>query len=437
MSVSDAERVAFIEAALWHGTLERAEQLLAARPDLASRDLHTAAIVGDDALVRRLLAADPSLVSSRSPPWGGDPLNYLCLSKYLRLDPRRSDSFVRAATALLDAGADPNTGFWTGGPFPERETALYGAAGVAHHAGLTRLLLERGADPNDPEVCYHSPESYDLEAMRLVVETGRVTAANLTLMLVRKHDWHDHAGVKFLLEHGADPNGERSRRWMPLHHALMRDNALPTIELLLEHGAKPTLESRGRTAVALAAWRGRGDVLDRFAARGCEAGLTGLDALIAACARGDAAAASTIARREAGIEDRLLAAGGELLAVFAGAGNVPGVELLLDLGVPPEARWAEGDGYWDIPPGSTALHVAAWRARHGVVKLLIARGAPVDVADANGRTPLALAVRACVDSWWQENRRPDSVAVLLAAGASAGEAAWPTGYRAIDDLVAR
>ena len=148
---ADEVRTAFIEAATWHGSLERAETILKAHPELASSDIHTAAVLGDDAAVRRFIAQDPKCATATSPPYGGDALNYLCLSKYLRLDPSRSDAFLRAATALLDAGADPNTGFWTTGQFPERETALYGAAGVAHHAALTRLLVERGADPRDGE----------------------------------------------------------------------------------------------------------------------------------------------------------------------------------------------------------------------------------------------------------------------------------------------
>jgi len=38
-------------------------------------------------------------------------------------------------------------------------------------------------------------------------------------------DWHDYGGIKFLLEHGADPN--RMTRWhhTALHQALRRDNA--------------------------------------------------------------------------------------------------------------------------------------------------------------------------------------------------------------------
>jgi ankyrin repeat protein len=205
-------RAAFLRAATWHGSLKETEPILAAHPELASGDIHTAAVLGDDGAVRRFLEHDPANATARSGPYGADgadALNYLCLSKYLRLDPARSPAFLRAATALLDAGADPNTGFWTTGEFPEFETALYGAAGVAHHPEMTRLLLERGADPNDIEAVYHSPETRDNRAMQLLVETGRVTAENLVLMLIRKHDWHDYDGVKYLLEHGADPSRHR------------------------------------------------------------------------------------------------------------------------------------------------------------------------------------------------------------------------------------
>ena len=112
--------------------------------------------------------------TAKSGPLGWDALTHLCFSKFLRLDKTRSDSFVSAATALLDAGASANTGFFEmeHQPKPEWESALYGAAGVAHHAALTRLLLERGADPNDNEVPYHTPETYDNDALKVLVESG-------------------------------------------------------------------------------------------------------------------------------------------------------------------------------------------------------------------------------------------------------------------------
>lgn len=428
-------RTAFIEAATWHGDLDRAKAILAAHPEVASCDIHTAAILGDDAAVRRFIAEDPGNATATSEPYGGNALVYLGLSKYLRFDKSLSDAFLRAATALLDAGADPNSGFWTTGQHPEFETALYGAAGVAHHAPLTRLLLERGADPNDIEVVYHSPETWDNEAMKALVDTGKITAENLALMLIRKHDWHDVEGAKFLLERGADPNWARKRGWYAIHHALARDNALEMIELLLDHGADPLLVNDGLSAAARAARAGRSDVLELFKRRGISVALNGVDNLIAACACDDSAAVRRIVEREPHLVAEIRSMGGDLLAKFAGTNNPAGVRQLLDLGVDIAAPFTEGDGYFGEPKGSLAIHVAAWRGNPAVVKLLIERGSPVDVPDANGRTPLALAVRACVDSYWTDRRTPESVAALLAAGASVSGVAYPCGYAEVDELL--
>lgn len=436
MSESETARVAFIEAAIWHGSLERAEEILAAHPERASSDIHTAAILGDDAAVRRFLSLDSGNASAKSPPYGGDALVYLCLSKYLRLDKARSDGFLRAATALLDAGADPNTGFWTNGEFPEFETALYGAAGVAHHAELTRLLIERGANPNDGEAVYHSPEGYDLGALKVLVESGKLTEDSLAVMLIRKHDWHDYDGARYLLEHGANPNYRSRWGCTALHQAVKRDNDLRIIELLLDYGADPTLEQDSRTAVAMATRSGRGDVLKSLERRGTLIELQGADRLIAACARNDPAVISAIAQREPQLISELLAQAGKLLAEFAGTGNTEGVRHLLDLGVDVAVVY-EGDGYFDIAENSTALHVAAWRANHETVKLLIERGAPIDALDGKGRSALALAVKACVDSYWTQSRSPESVDALLRAGASSRGVDYPSGYVEVDDLLLR
>ncbi len=434
--MNDDLRVAFIKAATWHGSLDEAEALLAAHPELASCDIHVAAIQGDDTAVRRFLALDPASATAKSEPYGGDALNYLGLSKYLRLDRTRTDAFVRAAAALLDAGADPNTGFWTRGKYPEYESALYGAAGVAHHPEVTRLLLERGADPNDVEVVYHSPETYDIDAMKLVVETGRLTPDSLSLMLIRKHDWHDYEGVKYLLEHGAVPNHERDRGFRPLHHAIARDNSLAIIELLLDHGADPLIPQDGKTAVARAARRGRRDLLEMFEKRGLSTSLPGVLGLVAACARNDTSAVQSIIEREPALVQELLVQGGQRIAEFAGTWNTNGVRQLLDLGVPVAALY-EGDGYFGIAKDSTALHVAAWKGVTSTVSLLIERGAPVDARDGAGNTPLMLAIKACVDSYWTERRSPHTVDALLRAGASLSGVMYPSGYAEVDELLRR
>src|SRR6476469_7390386 len=316
---------AFIEAAIWHGTLEAAEAILAAHPEIAHNSIHVAAILGDDAAVRRLIAADPRNVTRKEAPYDGDALVYLCLSKYLRMDKTRSDGFIRAATALLDAGADPNTGFTAKDEYGDFETALYGAAAVAQHAELTRLLLERGADPNDNETFYHAPETYDNGALKVLVESGKMRPEFLTGMLLRKADWHDYEGIKYLLEHGADPNLITLWGYTALHQTLRRDNHLRNIELMLDHGADPSIRTvtkiaahfppvnGQRTAFAIAAHRGRGDVLEAMERRGIAMEFNGVDRLIAACARNNAAAANAIAEREPQLVQELLAKGGRLL----------------------------------------------------------------------------------------------------------------------------
>jgi ankyrin repeat protein len=438
---SEDPSAAFIEASVWHGSLDRSEEILSAFPEVASEDFLIAALLGDDVAVRRFLVLNPANATAKGGPRGWDALTHLCFSKYLRLDRARTSGFVRAATALLDTGASPNTGFWENGhlPEPEWESVLYGAAGVAHHPELTRLLLERGADPNDGETPYHAPETHDNEALKILVENGKLTAGNLAIMLLRKADWHDYAGMQYLLERGADPN--RMTRWhlTALHQALRRDNDLKNIELLLNHRADPCVATGldGKSAFAIAACRGRGDVLELFERRGIPITLQGVERLIAACATNDAARVRAIAAGEPHLVRELLAEGGTLLAEFAGTANTEGIQRLLELGVQVDALCEPGDAYFDIAKNSTALHVAAWRGWHRTVRFLIEGGAPVDALDAKGRTPLALAVHACVDSYWMYRRSPESVRALLDAGASVSGVAYPSGYVEVDELLAR
>ena len=435
----------FIDAAIWHGGLDRANALLAAAPALARGSIFAAAILGDDDAVRSFLAQDPTAATATVQPLGASALVCLCFSNYLRLEPARTPAFVRTATALLDAGADPNGGFRSTGEYPEFESAIYGAAGVAHHGELTRLLLERGADPNDNETPYHAPETYDNAALKVLVESGKLTGASLSTILLRKTDWHDYDGIKWLLDRGVEPNAATHWGKTALHNAVLSDNDLAIVELLLDHGADPmaiaTRPERGsprpgaRTAVQMAARRGRGDVLDTFVRRGFSIELEGLERLLAACARRDGASAQSIAERDPQAVGDLRVDGGRFLAAFAGVGNTDGVRLLLDLGIAADAPFVEGEGYFDVAQNSLAIHVAAWRASHATVRLLIERGSPIDTPDGKGRTPLMLAVRACVDSYWTRRRSPESVKALLDAGASVSGVAFPCGYDQVDEIL--
>jgi ankyrin repeat protein len=349
----------------------RADAILATHPELASSDIYIAATLGDADAVGRFMAQDRTLATAKGGPRNVDALTYLCFSTYLRQDRGRTADFVRAATALLDAGADADTGFFD-------PTHHLDAAGVAQHPELTRLLIERGADPN------------------------------------RMSRWHN----------------------TPLHQALRRDNALENIAAFLEAGADPPLKSRleNRSSLSIAARRGRKDVLDAFERRGHSIVFAGVERLIGACARNEPDTIAALVTGQPDLIAELRAEGSTLLAEFAGTGNVDGVRHLLDLGVPVDSRY-DGDPYYGIPKNSTALHVAAWKAYPMVVSLLIARGSSVNAVDDKAQTPLMLVVRACVDSYWMRRRSPDSTAALLRAGARVDGVPFPSGYREVDELL--
>jgi ankyrin repeat protein len=438
---------AFLEVACvdihgWHrsGTLEHAEMLLARYPETGAASIYIAAVLANEPTVRAFLARDSSLATSPGGPHRWDALTHLCFSRYLRLDKPRADAFTTTARALLEAGASANTGWWDTIDDPPRqvpETAIYGAAGIAQHPGLTRLLLEYGADPNDEETPYHVAEGDDHTVMRILLESGRFNARSLATLLVRKANWHDMEGLHLTLEHGSDPNFLTVWGYTPLQTSIRCDNSPAMLALLLDYGGDPTLPNSrdGQNAIQMAVRRGRGDILDLFEQRGIALRLSPPDTLIAAFARGDGATARSLADSDPNHMAQLLATGGAVLSDFSGVGNVEGVRCLLDLGVEPGAFHGTADSYWDVTRETTALHQAAWRARHEVVRELIARGAPIHVLDSKGRTPLAMAVKACTDAYWKAKRKPDSVAALLAAGATTEGLDLPTGYDAIDALL--
>lgn len=422
------------------GTLEEANAILARYPIVAAANIYTAAALGDEPTVRAFLARDPSLVSATGGPYNWDALCHLCFSRYLRLDATRSDAFVATAKALLDAGANPNSGWfekpWRAGDPDPWESALYGAAGSAHHPGLTQLLLDRGADPNDGETPYHVPEGYDNTVLEILLKSGKVDERGKAWILARKADWHDLDGMQLALKYDCNPNYIPHWGSSALQHSILRDNRIEIVRLLLDAGGDPLLASArdGRNSVQMAAIRGRGDVLKLFEERGHDLKLAGVERLIAACALADREQIATLTADAPSLRDALLRGGGHLLGAFTGVGNTEGVRCLLDLGVPADTLYP-GDAYFDTPANSTALHVGAWRAKPGTVQLLIERGTPLNARDGNGNTALQLAVRACTDSYWQNRRSPEWVEPLLAAGASAEGIEIPTGYDAADDLL--
>jgi ankyrin repeat protein len=349
------------------GTATAALDLLNADPLLAAASIHAAAAAGNATAVERFLAEDPTLATRPGGPHGWQPLSYLCFSRLLRFgSARRRAEFLRCARALLKDGADPNTSF-VNPPDGVKESALYGAAGVANDPALTRLLLEAGADVNDGESLYHAAEFRDHRCLELLLQ-HKPTPAPVSYCLLHKMDQEDVAGVRLFLKYGADPNFVKPQEGLrPLGWALLRGRSARVFKALLEAGADPTLPGpQGESLYVMARKRGRTDVAALFAARGARAELAAKDAFLAACAEGDAATARRLLRDEPtlvtglGFHERMV------LPQAAAAGNRKAVALMIDLGFP-----VDTPGGW----GGSALHQAAWRGKVGMVRLLLARGA--------------------------------------------------------------
>ena len=111
-----------------------------------------------------------------------------------------------------------------------------------------RLLLEAGADPDDGESAFHAAERFHLEALELLLEHG--------VDLDRTGDWGNTplyfllrywdvareervlAGLRWLLDDGADPDVRCGREQeSSLHVAARRGQSPAVVRLLLDHGA--------------------------------------------------------------------------------------------------------------------------------------------------------------------------------------------------------
>ncbi len=351
------------------GDLETAAKILQEHPEVANANIYTAAVLGNAELVKSFLAQSPELANQKGGPRNWEPLFYLCFSRFLRFKPERTPEFVRTAKTLLSNGADPNAFFMAG---EEKETALYGAAGVANNAELVKVLLESGADVNDPDAHYHVAEFDNFECFKLFVDHG-VDADGQATMLLRKLDFDQIDSVRYLLEIGCDPNAMSMWGKMALHQALMRGRSLPFFELLIEHKADVNAKmADGRSVYALAVRQGRDDVVDLLEKHGVKKELSATDRLLAACVRADAKTAHKIVASQPDILTSLNHEDKSVLAEVATAGKTKAIKLMLELGF-------EAGHKGNL--GATALHWAAWHGWAEVVRLLLDHKAPTDLID--------------------------------------------------------
>jgi ankyrin repeat protein/ribosomal protein S18 acetylase RimI-like enzyme len=315
------------------GRADRALALLDSdEGDRGAARLDVALVLGDAALVRAALTRDRGLVGRPLGARGWLPLLYVVYSTFLGAEPARTEGLLACARALLGAGADPNASWQDRERGPQ--SALWGAAG-AGEPRMTALLLAAGAT---------------------VHRTGA---------LARALDREDPETVRLLLEH--DPSaGERN---MALLHAIEQGRSPEIVRLLAAHGASVrALDADDRRPYSVAVRAGRPDLAAALAELGAQPRVEPVDELIGACFAGDRAAAERLADTDARALQLLRTADAGTLAAAAGDGRRAAVEILLDLGVPVDARGTSG---------GTALHAAAWTGSGDIVALLLARGADV------------------------------------------------------------
>jgi ankyrin repeat protein len=364
------------------GRWEQARRILERAPELAEGDVYVAAATADAGALRRVLAADPDAARREGGPFRWEPLCYLA---YARHDPGISlAATLESARLLLDAGADPNSGYlWHGlttpftvltGVFGEGEAGPVRAPRHPHSLALARLLLEAGADPNDGQTLYNRMFEPGNDHLELLFEFGLGTG--------------DGGPWRRRLGDGLDSPAEMLRgqlAWAITHGMTER------VRLLVEHGVDVTAPLDGVTVTSMAATTGHADLVDYLVAHGAPPPeLPPAEAFVAAALAADRARLGRLLAADPGLAASVRSARPALITWAAACGNPAAVEILAELGFDVNAK-----GRTDMPsdqPWQTALHKAAEDGNIELARTLLRLGADPDIRDKRfDSTPLGWA----------------------------------------------
>jgi ankyrin repeat protein len=429
-AVRDSGDVAgeFVEFALG-GQVKKALGLWKSHRDALRANLAAAAVAGQVDVVRHLVGEKQELLNVNVGPKDRPLLTYVCFSRLMAAE-KFAPGIRATAQALLELGSDPNgffIGIWGGEEF--RQTPLYGAAGVLNDPALTKLLLDAGGDPNDgcgDEAIYRGEAIYHAcdfpgrnECLRLLLEGGASQAAK-DYCIKRKLDFEDMDGVKVFLDSGANPNASYMRS--ALSHAILRGRSMDMLKLLLSRGADPNAKDQdGATAYILARRLGNVEAARLLEEHGAIAEFEPYDAILIAAAEEDEERVHELVTRYPEVVERFtdygrqdetglpLGSAGDLLHDMARLGKAKALRVLLDLGLDVGQRNRFGE---------TPLHWAALAGQVDAVRLLLERGAPLDVKEKNHEAdPLGWAIWGSTN--WDDPRGSyaESVRLLLDAGA--------------------
>ncbi len=395
---------------------DRALRLLARHPGIAHANLFTGLVLGDAGAVETKLSARPELALRSGGPQDWEPLLYVCHSCLHREAPERAAGLVEIARNLLRRGANANAEYHWNWHRELPRTALWGALVAMGHVPLAEVLLEAGANPTDGVSTHIAAGSGNIAALELLdrfgVNVNGIPGGVPPLRYILPWATPDRtAGVRWLLEHGADPN----LAWeefgdAPLHIAAQKWG-VPMVELLVSHGADiHQRRADGRAAHSIASLHGNVEVADWLLQRGAADELTPFDHFICACTRGDGERAEAMLAEHPGFRSELRAEHHLMLHVPAERGDAEILQTMLACGFDPNVPSHEG---------VTALHAAAMAGKPDSVRVLLAGGASVAALDGMfSATPLVWATEG-----WSHGARSgtDHIAVarlLLAAGSS-------------------
>lgn len=168
-----------------------------------------------------------------------NPLHFLCS---LPADPKTSGRALTLARRLLEAGLDVNAPAFVEGAF--RATPLWYAISRGRNLRLARLLLKHGSTPEN--CLWAAAFAENVEAIDLLVRSGASLdpVAEDETPFLGAIKWSRFVGAERLLRHGANVNFQNSKGVTALHLVLKKSSDRRHVEMLLHHGADPTIKSR-------------------------------------------------------------------------------------------------------------------------------------------------------------------------------------------------
>lgn len=256
-----------------NGNLEAAGFLV----DLLSKhqitpDVWESASLGGVTRVRKALLLDPAWATRvRAAGAGHFHMRWTLLGLVARSclgnhDQETADRLADLAEILIESGSLVGS-FDSEG---EEVQAPVAAAAKAGNVSVLRVLLKAGGVAD--EAFAHAIQSGRQEVLDVLEgypldlnqlgnpKTGSTLLHELAL-------WGRFKSVKWMLEHGANPNPQDDRGMTPLHYAVRRGCDVEAIETFLQGGANPWIAARdGQTVVDLARSKKRTKLLPHLEA---------------------------------------------------------------------------------------------------------------------------------------------------------------------------